>query len=85
MERNDFYTNQQERSIDQFALSGIEEMLTDALRTLPIGSRKARQLYGLRDRVRKLLAINDVTEHVGSAVHPGLPEMAIERMAGDAA
>ena len=53
-------------------LSQLEIELTSSLRRTAIGSRKGRQLYALRRRVRELLA----SDHI---------ESAIERTAGGAA
>ena len=41
-------------------LAGLEAMLTNSLRGVPIGSRKGRQLYALRSRVRGILASGPV-------------------------
>jgi len=53
-------------------LSQLEIELTNSLRRIAIGSREGRQLYALRNRVRELLASDQI-------------ESAIERTAGGAA
>ena len=48
-------------------LSQLDSELTKGLRRMPIGSRKARQLYALRVRVRERLASPRLEQTAGGA------------------
>ena len=59
-------------------LPGIEAMLTNSLRRVPIGSRKGRQLYALRSCVREVLASSPLENREMS-------QRALDQSAGGAA
>jgi hypothetical protein len=69
-------------------LPGLEALITKTLRHVPLGSRKGRQLFALRNRVRGILSSGSLsgrTEHIGTAVRRELAKRNFAQQAGGAA